>query len=132
LFEIITADAPPDIRGAAHAYALLAMDEPSAAGRLADLDGPNTPEAAGIASTGNLIAASVERALDELQLSLLRMRLWTSRLFCVAAGVALASVAVVTLRTPHPAVFYAIGVAGGIVALVIDDVLTWIFRRAAR
>jgi hypothetical protein len=132
LFEILTADAPPDARGAAYGFALLSMRDPAEAGRLADFARPDNRAAAGFASTENLVAASVERALDQLQLSLIKKRIWMSRIFCVVAGVALASVAVTTLKSPNPAVFYAIGVAGGVVALVIDDTVAWVFGRGAK
>jgi hypothetical protein len=74
----------------------------------------------------------VERALDQLQLSLLKKRMWTSRIFCVGTGVGLAAVAASTLASPNRAIFYAIGAAGGVVALVIDDAATWVFGRGAK
>jgi hypothetical protein len=132
LFEIVTADAPGDARGAAFAFARLGTTDPAEAGRLADFKSASGSTAAGLASAENLIAASVERALDQLQLSLLKKRVWISRAFCLLVGACLAYVAVFALRSPTPAIFYAIGVAGGVVALVIDDTLVWFFGRSAR
>jgi hypothetical protein len=132
LFEIVTADAPGDARGTAFAFALLGTKDPAKAGQLADFKSASGSTAAGLASAENLIAASVERALDQLQLSLLKKRVWISRAFCLLVGVGLAYVAVFALRSPTPAIFYAIGIAGGVVALVIDDTLVWFFGRSGR
>jgi hypothetical protein len=132
LFEILTADAPLDARDAAYAFALISMRDPADASRLADFERPDNPAAAGLASAESLISASVERALDQLQLNLLKKRIWMSRIFCVVGGAALAAVAVAALKSPNPVIFYSIGVAGGVVALVIDDTVAWIFARRVK
>jgi hypothetical protein len=132
LFLAVTADAPADARAIAYAFAALAERNPADASRLADFDKPTNVVAAGLASTENVIAASVESALDQLQLSLMKKGVWLNRGLCVAIGVALASAAVSVLKSPHPTIFYAIGAAGGVVALVIDDTATYFFRRFAK
>jgi hypothetical protein len=132
LFLVVTADAPPDARSVAYAFAALAERDPAAASRLADFDKSTNTVAAALASTENIITASAESALDQLQLSLMKKGVWLNRGLCVATGVALASAAVSVLKSPHPTVFYAIGAAGGVVALVIDDTATYFFRRFAK
>ncbi len=150
LFDILTAELPPETRSALLAMDLIATSQPELALQLAGA--AQAHEAASTSSPGDetapygvyhaqshamrevapaaLAAAeqdaagAADRCLDDLQRRLLTSSLWFDRGVAVAAGLGLSLVAALRTDVQSLPTILLVGLAGGVMAVLIDDLLS--------